>query len=201
MQCPVCHNEVAPQATFCNHCGASLAAAAAAPTPGFTEVPPAPQAPPAYTPSSAGYAEVPPAYNPPPAGYAQTPTAYPPSSAPGAGSAGLSPNSASALAYITIIPAIIFLVVEPYNKIPLVRFHSFQSIGLAVAWFGIWIVMMMLHFALHFIPLIGILFLFVDFAIGLGFIILWVITIIKASKGEWYKIPVIGEFAMKQAQS
>ncbi len=200
MQCPVCHNEVAPQATFCNHCGASLAAAApAAPSPGFTEVPPA------YTAPAAGYAEVP-AYTPPPASYAPPPgstppQAYPPQSAAAPGASGLSPNSAAALAYITIIPAIIFLVVEPYNKIPLVRFHSFQSIGLAVAWFAIWVLMMILHFVLHFIPLIGVLFLFVDFAIGLGFFILWLITILKASKGEWYKIPVIGDFAMKQAQS
>ncbi len=28
------------------------------------------------------------------------------------------------LAYITVIPAIIFLILEPYNRIPLVRFHS-----------------------------------------------------------------------------
>jgi uncharacterized membrane protein len=26
-------------------------------------------------------------------------------------------------------------------------------------------------------------------------------TILKASKGEFYKLPVIGDFAMKQAQS
>lgn len=30
---------------------------------------------------------------------------------------GLSDNAAGALAYVTIIPAIIFLIVEPYNKV------------------------------------------------------------------------------------
>jgi uncharacterized membrane protein len=199
MQCPVCHNEVGAQSTFCNHCGASLAAAVPAPV----EVPYT--APPAYTAPSSGYTEVPPAYsapppNTPPPNYA-APTAYPPQAAPAAGSGGLSANAAAALAYITIIPAIIFLVIEPYNRIPLVRFHSFQSIALAVAWFAIWVAVMVLHFVLHFIPLIGILFLLVDFAIGVGFFILWLMAILKASKGEWYKIPVIGDFAMKQAQS
>jgi uncharacterized membrane protein len=205
MQCPACNNEVSPQATFCNHCGASLSPAA--PSPAFTEVPPAPPAyaPPAYTPPAAGYAEVP-AYTPPPTNYAPPPgsvppTAYPPQPPAAAGSSGLSPNAAAALAYITIIPAIIFLVVEPYNKIPLVRFHSFQSIGLAVAWFAIWVCMMILHFVLHFIPFIGFLFLLVDLAVGLGFFILWLMTILKASKGEWNKLPIIGDFAMKQAQS
>ncbi len=37
------------------------------------------------------------------------------------------------LAYVTIIPAIIFLVLEPYNKNRFIRFHSFQSIFFCVA--------------------------------------------------------------------
>ncbi len=41
---------------------------------------------------------------------------------------GLTDNVAGMLAYVTIIPAIIFLVTEPYNKSRFVRFHSFQSI-------------------------------------------------------------------------
>ena len=37
---------------------------------------------------------------------------------------GLSDNAASGLAYLTIIPAIIFLVVAPYNQNSTIRFHS-----------------------------------------------------------------------------
>ena len=47
-----------------------------------------------------------------------------PGSAPAAGQ-GLSDNVASGLAYITIIPSIIFLLVEKNNKF--VRFHAMQS--------------------------------------------------------------------------
>jgi uncharacterized membrane protein len=181
MQCPVCHNEVGPQATFCNHCGASLSAAApATPTPGYTEVPPA--------------------YSAPPPGYAPPPSSYPAPTA-AAGSSGLSANAAAALAYILLIPAIIFLVIEPYNKIPLVRFHSFQSIALCVVWFAVWVVMTILGMVLIFIPFIHLLLAPLFFLIGLGVFILWLITIMKASKGEFYKIPFIGDFAMKQAQS
>jgi uncharacterized membrane protein len=207
MQCPVCHNEVGSQATFCNHCGASLAAAPpAAPAPGYTQVPPA------YTPPSAGYAEVPPAYIAPPTGYAPPPAGYapppqqnyPPQPA-SAASSGLTPNSAAAVAYITFIPAIIFLVIEPYNKIPLVRFHSIQSIGLAVVAFVLQVGVTVLEIFLHFLPgmffLITMIFSLLHLAIALLLFIVWLMAIIKASKGEWYKIPLIGDFAMKQAQS
>src|SRR5271156_625621 len=164
MQCPVCHNEVASQTAFCNHCGAPLSAAPGAAAAGA----PAPT----YAVQSAATA-----------------------------SSGLSDTAAAALAYVTIIPAIIFLVMEPYNRKPFIKFHSFQSIGLCVARFAIWIVITVMHIALHFVPLIGILFFFVDMLVGIGIFILWLIAIIKASKGEWYKLPVIGDFAMKQANS
>lgn len=167
MQCPVCHNEVTPGTSFCNHCGAPLAAASGAAPAGA--VAPAPM-------------------------YAVQPAAT-------AGSSGLSDTAAAAISYITIIPAILFLVIEPYNKKPFVKFHCFQSIGLCVAWFAIWIAVMILQIVLHFIPLIGILFVILNMCIGLGFFIIWIIAILKASKGEWYKLPVIGDFAMKQANS
>jgi uncharacterized membrane protein len=203
MQCPVCHNEVGSQSTFCNHCGASLSAAAPAPAPGFTEVPPAyTQAPPAYTQAPPAYT-TPPGYSAPPPGYGQAPPqAYPSPAA--AGSSGLSPTAAAAIAYITFIPAIIFLVIEPYNKTPLVRFHSFQSIALAVVWFALWIVVFVLSMFMAFIPglrLMFFLFPLIHFAIFLGMFILWLMAILKASKGEFYKLPIIGDFAMKQAQS
>ena len=131
---------------------------------------------------------------PPAAGYAVQPVG--PVAAAGT---GLSDTAAAAISYLTIIPAILFLVMEPYNKKPFVRFHSFQSIGLCVVWVAIWVAITILHVMLHFIPLIGILFFFVDMVVGLGLFVLWLIAILKASKGEWYKIPFIGDFALKQA--
>ena len=113
---------------------------------------------------------------------------------------GLSDTAAGALAYVTIIPAIIFLVLAPYNTKPFIRFHSFQSIGLAVAWIAAWIAVFVVHTILHFIPLIGLLFVFVDLAIGAVFFIAWLMCIIKASQGQWFKLPVIGDFAEKQAR-
>jgi uncharacterized membrane protein len=114
---------------------------------------------------------------------------------------GLSENAAAAISYLTIIPAIIFLVLEPYNRMRLVRFHAIQSIALAVAWVTIWIAITIIHLALHVIPFIGVLFLLVDLAISVGFFIAWLLAILKASKGEYFKLPIIGDFAAKQANS
>src|SRR5579863_775671 len=42
-------------------------------------------------------------------------------------------NLLAALAYITFIPAVIFVLVEPLKRNRLIRFHSFQSIFLSLA--------------------------------------------------------------------
>ncbi|HEY4382319.1 MAG TPA: DUF4870 domain-containing protein [Acidobacteriaceae bacterium] len=178
MQCPACHTEVASEsAAFCNHCGAPLSAPAAT-----TAAPDPPSAAPIA--ATAAPAAVPPA---------------------AAASSGLSPNGASALAYITFIPAVLFLIIEPYNKTPLVRFHSFQSIGLAIFWFAFWMIMAVISLFLGVIPVVRTMAFFLIplayFAFGICIFILWLMAIIKASKGEWYKLPFIGDFALKQAQS
>jgi uncharacterized membrane protein len=102
---------------------------------------------------------------------------------------GLSENAAGAIAYITIIPAIIFLVMEPYNRSSFIRFHSWQSIFLGVT-------AAVVHFILAVIPIVGWLLML---PVGLAFLILWILVMIKASKGERYKLPFIGAFAEQQA--
>ncbi|HEX5234103.1 MAG TPA: hypothetical protein VFW25_02100 [Silvibacterium sp.] len=113
---------------------------------------------------------------------------------------GLSDNAAAAIAYLTIIPSIIFLLIDPYKRIPLVRFHSIQNIALAVVWVAFWISMMILHVILHFIPFIFVLFMLIEMVAGIAFFIGWLVALIKASKGEFFKLPVIGAFAAKQAR-
>jgi uncharacterized membrane protein len=102
---------------------------------------------------------------------------------------GLSENAAGVVAYITIIPAIIFLVMVPYNRSSFIRFHAWQSI-----FFGITVAVV--HFVLGVIPILGWILLL---PVGLAFLILWIFVMIKASKGERYKIPFIGNFAEQAA--
>ena len=110
---------------------------------------------------------------------------------------GLSDNAASGLAYVTIIPAIIFLVVPPYNQSSAVRFHAWQSIFLGIAWIAIWVVLVIVGM----IPFVNFIDVILFPVVGIGFFILWLITMINAFNGKRFKIPVIGDFAEKQAGS
>src|SRR6185312_11239438 len=107
---------------------------------------------------------------------------------PQAAGEGLSDNAAAAIAYLTIIPAIIFLVMEPYNRKPFIKFNAFQCLGLAVVGFVVGFV--------NIIPILGqIIFL----VVMLGLLVMWVMCIINASQGKVFKVPVIGNFAAQQA--
>jgi uncharacterized membrane protein len=115
-------------------------------------------------------------------------------------SSGLAPNIAGMLAYFTFIPAIIFLVMEPYNKDRFIRFHAFQSLFFNAAWIVLWIAMIFVGIALHVIPVLGILIhLLIDFVLGIGGIILWIILVVKAYGMHKFKLPVIGKMAEDQA--
>jgi uncharacterized membrane protein len=110
-------------------------------------------------------------------------------------SSGLSDDAASGLAYLTFVPAIIFLVVAPFSTNPKVKFHAWQSIFLAVAWFAAWIILMVLAF----VPFIGWMLLPIHLLLFLGLFIVWLIAIIQAFQGKRFSIPLIGPIAAKQA--
>lgn len=110
---------------------------------------------------------------------------------------GLTDNVAGMLAYVTIVPAIVFLVLEPYNRKKFIRFHSFQSIFFFVA-------LLALHFALTiltFMPMMALITLPLHLVVSLGGFVLWIILLIKANQGQMYKLPVIGDLAEKQANA
>src|ERR1039457_2950651 len=96
---------------------------------------------------------------------------------------GLADNVAGALAYITIIPAILFLILPDYNKRPFVRFHAFQCIGMAVC-----------AFALGVIAIIPILGWIVAIVGDLTLLVCWIMAIVKAYGGQRWKVPIIGNF-------
>jgi uncharacterized membrane protein len=123
-----------------------------------------------------------------PAGIAPPPTAS---------AAGLTDNVAGMLAYVTIIPAIIFLVLEPFNRNRFIRFHAFQCLFAAIAWTVLWIA---LSIVAH-IPLLGWATLLLWPLIGLGGLIVWILLLLKAYQGQMFKLPVIGDIAEKQANA
>lgn len=114
-----------------------------------------------------------------------TPTAAPEGASAGA---GVQDNIAGLLAYL-IIPAIVFLFLEPYNRNKFVRFHSFQAIGL-------WVVCLIVNAVIGVIPIINLL--LIPFAV-LAEVIIGLICMVKAFQNQSFKLPVIGDFAEKQA--
>lgn len=106
----------------------------------------------------------------------------------------------TALAYLTFIPAIVFLLLEPYKRDLHLRFHAFQSIGFSAA-----SVLLIGLVRLASIPLflirdwgllfVGLLILTVSLAWGL----LWMVLLIKAFESQSFRLPFIATLAEQWA--
>jgi uncharacterized membrane protein len=113
---------------------------------------------------------------------------------------GLSDNAAGALAYVTIVPAIVFLVMPPYNASSYVRFHAWQSIFLNIAAI---VFSIGLSFVAGFGAVFGMFFFLMMLSrlLWLAWFLIWVLCVVKAINGERFKLPLIGDLAAKQAGS
>ena len=128
--------------------------------------------------------------DPPPPSYGTTAAAATP----------MAENVAGMLAYFTIIPAIIFLLVEPYNRNRFVRFHAFQCLFTTVALIVVDIALLIVASILHFIPVIGWIFTAIMWPLySLAIFALWLLLVIKAYQHEMFKLPFVGDMAEKQA--
>lgn len=106
-------------------------------------------------------------------------------------------NVAGMLAYVTLIPAIIFLVMAPYNKNRFIRFHSFQCIFFAIAWTVLWVALNIVAQ----IPVFGWLTIIIWPLVGLAGLVIWIVLVLKAYQGQRWKLPVLGDIAEKQANA
>ena len=107
-------------------------------------------------------------------------------------------NSLGAIAYITVIPALFFLAISPYNKSVSVRFHAWQSTILSAVAF-------ILCMVLSFFPVLSTY--RVSIAVwGLNFLVLivWaivsVVCAVTALNGKFIKLPFIGKWAEQQSK-
>ena len=103
-------------------------------------------------------------------------------------STGMQPNLAALLSYLLgFVTGIIFYLIEKENKF--VRFHAMQSILV----FGF---LFVLQFILPFIPVIGWILLPL---VSILCVVLWIILLIKSYQGEYFKLPIAGNIAEKNA--
>jgi len=114
-------------------------------------------------------------------------------------SSGLADNLAGALAYLTFIPAILFLMTAPYNQNRFIRFHSFQSLALNVAAFAAWVLLTMAGFATGMLGPLVLVMIPINLLVGLALFIAWLVCTIKAYGNQEFRLPVLGNIAAKQA--
>jgi len=88
-----------------------------------------------------------------------------------------------ALGWVT---RLVFLLLEQKNAF--VRFHALQSLVTFLALF-------IISAVIGFIPVLGVLVGLLLWPLGL---VLWIVLMVKAYKGERYKLPVVGDFVEQQ---
>jgi uncharacterized membrane protein len=115
-------------------------------------------------------------------------------------STGLDANIAAALAYIPIV-GIVFLVIEKGSRF--VKFHSVQSLVFCAALFVAYFALTILGFVASMVPVLGWIvsfaLFFVWLALFIGSFVAWIIAVVKAFQGEWFKLPYVGNIAEQQS--
>jgi len=103
-------------------------------------------------------------------------------------SIGMQPNLAGLLCYFFgFITGLVFYFVEKKNKF--VRFHAMQSIVVFGSFFVANLVLLVL-------PVIGVV---IGGLLSLLSLALWVLLMIKAYQGEFFKLPIAGDIAEKNS--
>jgi uncharacterized membrane protein len=100
-------------------------------------------------------------------------------------------NVAGMLAYF-ILPAIVFLLIPRYKRNRFVRFHSFQclfTVGI------LFVIHVCLGIMVRFVPLIV---LPIYGLLLLADLTLFLLLLVKAYQGEFFKLPIVGEWAEKR---
>jgi len=104
-------------------------------------------------------------------------------------SIGIDANIAAALSYVAgFITGIIFFVLERKSKF--VKFHAMQSIIVFGALFIIFSIL----------PVLGIFHAAIYNILRILSLVIWILLIIKAYRGEQYKLPFVGEIAEKNCK-
>lgn len=108
---------------------------------------------------------------------------------------GLEPNIAALLAYLFgWLGGLIFFMIEKDNKF--VRFSAMQSILFNVASIALWFVLTFVVGALSIATGgLGALFGLLMPLVGIGFLIIWIMLMVKAYNGEEWELPIIGGIA------
>ena len=104
-------------------------------------------------------------------------------------------NIAGVLAYMTIVPAIGFLFLEPFKRNRFVRFHAFQHVFLVLAGLACAIAAGIFGGILQLIPFMRVLIFPLAGLVTIAWFFLWLLLVVKAYQHEMFKLPVVGDLA------
>jgi len=123
----------------------------------------------------------------------------------GKSSTGLDENIAALLSYVFgWVSGLIFFLIEKDSR--LVRFHAMQSllfnVLVAVVGIALWIVLFVVFLVVSQVSgalatILSLVSLLVWLVFGIGILAGWVLCLVKAFQGQYFKLPVIGNFAEK----
>jgi uncharacterized membrane protein len=116
-------------------------------------------------------------------------------------SMGMDANVAAGLSYLfSIVGGLIFYFGEKQNRF--VRFHAMQSILFNAFWIVLFIVLFtvqsFLYASVILIPL-GFVFSCLTILLPLALLVVWIVLMVYAFQGKYFKLPVIGDYAERYA--
>ncbi len=101
-------------------------------------------------------------------------------------------RAAAAVAYLTLVPALVILFLVAFRNNRFVRFHAWQSVLL-------WGVFFVLTIVALFLSNVAAAMVFLLFGIlaSLAMLFLWIVLTLKAWQGERFELPLFGELAAR----
>ena len=106
-----------------------------------------------------------------------------------------------ALAYVTVLPAILFLAVPVLKRSRFVRFHSWQSVFFTIATAIAGLVVKLGFVIFSILPAIGFLLAWLSVGVAsIALVFIWAVLAVKAVQGQSYELPVLGQMAAQLAE-
>ena len=101
-----------------------------------------------------------------------------------------------AVAYVAILPALVFVFVPAFRTDRFLRFHAWQSLLLAGATAVIGFATKLAFAVLMVFPMLGFLLAWLlSGLVGLAIVFLWMAIVVKAGLGDAFELPLIGRWA------
>ncbi len=144
-----------------------------------------------------------------PGGYQQQPNYQQPYGTPftaipnanGPTSMGMDANVAAGLSYLfSIVGGLIFYFGEKQNRF--VRFHAMQSILFNAFWIVLFIVLFTVQsflYATVILSPLAVVLTCLTILLPLALLAIWIVLMVYAFQGKYFKLPVIGDYAEKYA--